>query len=217
MSMRSLREFSWGWKKARSSITPRFQHLIPKACWALGTNEWGTEMKYPWLKVWRALSSPSHRTWCETVSDPGEVRAAHTFLTPHLSPECISSRSPAGWANSGTFPSRALPALWQVPQNLCEALQFQQQGTYKGKTKYFTASFVLACKEKAIGRHLVCRELGIEPKLCCFNHGRNSFSVFEAPASACSQLPFNSVCKAVSPHSCTESQKAFFSVQQRFL
>lgn len=68
-------------------------------------------MEFPWLKVWRTLSSPSHRMCCETISDPGEARSAHTSLTPHLSPGCTRSRSLAGGANSETSPPRALPAL----------------------------------------------------------------------------------------------------------
>lgn len=68
----------------------------------------------------------------------------------------------------------------------------------------------MAWKEGAIGVPVAFRELGFKPEFCNFNSGRKSFPVFEAAASACAQLPFSSVCKAVSPHSCTVSQKAFF-------
>lgn len=66
----------------------------------------------------------------------------------------------------------------------------------------------MAWKKEALGVPVAFRELDFKPKSCNFNYGRKSFPVFEAVASACSQLPFSFVSKAVSPHSCTVSQKA---------
>lgn len=106
-----------------------------------------------------------------------------------------------------TAPSKALPTLCPLPaQNPpCSVAVSAVRQIIKKSQNHFIASFFMARKEEAIGVPIAFRELGFKPKFCNFNHGRKSFPVPEA----CSQLPFSSVCKAVSPHSCTVSQKAF--------
>lgn len=106
-----------------------------------------------------------------------------------------------------TAPSKALPTVRQLPaQNppRSAAVSAVRQ-IIKKNQNHFIASFFMARKEEAISVPTAFRELGFKPKFCNFNHGRKSFPVPEA----CSQLPFSSACKAVSPHSCTVSQKAF--------
>lgn len=116
-----------------------------------------------------------------------------------------------------TSASRVLPAPCQH-KILCETLQFQQKGGYQRKNVYILHSiFHYGMKGKVIGHHLDPRELGFKPTLYSFNCGIKISLGFEAAVSVCSLLPFSSVCKAVSPHCCTESPKAFFFLSQNSL